>query len=58
MTRLLILAVAMVFIASFAFLTLSAASQQGFTLATAVSIFVLVLLAVGIVGAFLNPPRR
>jgi hypothetical protein len=33
-------------------------SQQGFTLLSAVSIFVLVLLAVGIVGALLNPPKR
>jgi hypothetical protein len=58
MTRLVVLALALVFIAGFAFLTLSAASKQGFTLASAVSIFVLVLLAVGIVGALLNPPRR
>ncbi|HYM46718.1 MAG TPA: hypothetical protein VES65_11245 [Solirubrobacteraceae bacterium] len=58
MTRLLVLGVALVFIAGFAFLTLSAVSQQGFTLASAVSIFVLVLLAVGIVGALFNPPRR
>jgi glycerol uptake facilitator-like aquaporin len=46
------------FIAGFAFLTLSAASHQGFTLATGISIFVLVLLVVGIAGALLNPPRR
>jgi hypothetical protein len=58
MTRLLILAVVMVFISGFGFLTLSAVSQQGFTLASAISIFVLVLLGVGIVGALLNPPRR
>jgi hypothetical protein len=32
-------------------------SRQGFTLAGAISVFVLVLLAVGIVGALLNPPR-
>jgi hypothetical protein len=57
MIRLLILAVAMVFITGFAFLTISAVSQQGFTLASALSIFVLVLLAVGIIGALFNPPR-
>lgn len=58
MTRLAVLALALVFILGFAFLTISAVSQQGFTLLSAVSIFVLVLLGVGIVGALLNPPRR
>lgn len=58
MTRLLVLGLALVFIAGFAFLTISAVSQQGFTLLSAVSIFVLVVLGVGIVGALLNPPRR
>jgi hypothetical protein len=58
MTRILILALALLFIVGFAFLTISAVSQQGFTLLSAVSICVLVLLAVGIVGALLNPPRR
>ncbi len=58
MTRLLVLAVAIVFILGFAFLTFSTVSKEGFTLAGAVSIFVVVLLAVGIVGALLNPPRR
>jgi hypothetical protein len=58
MTRLVVLAVVAMFVAGFAFLTLSAVSQQGFTLASAISVFVLVLLVVGIVGALLNPPRR
>ncbi len=58
MSRLLVLGLALVFIAGFAFLTISAVSQQGFTLLSAVSVFVLVLLGVGIVGALLNPPRR
>lgn len=58
MTRLAVLALALVFIVGFAFLTISAVSQQGFTLLSAVSIFVLVLLGVGILGALLNPPRR
>jgi hypothetical protein len=57
MTRLLVLAATVVFVGGFAFLTLSALSQQGFTLASGISIFVLVLLAVGIVGALRNPPR-
>lgn len=58
MTRRIVLAVALLFLAGFAFLTLSAVSQQGFTLLSAVSILVLVLLGVGIVGAMLSPPRR
>jgi hypothetical protein len=57
MTRLLVLAATVVFVGGFAFLTLSALSQQGFTLASAISIFVLLLLAIGIVGALRNPPR-
>jgi hypothetical protein len=56
--RRLVLGASLLFIVGFAFLTLSAVSQQGFTLLSAVSIFVLVLLGIGIVGALLNPPRR
>jgi hypothetical protein len=58
MTRLLVLAVALVFITGFAFLTINAVSKEGFTLASAVAIFILLLLTVGIVGALFNPPRR
>lgn len=58
MTRLLVLAVSLVFITGFTFLTLDTLSKEGFTLASAISIFVLVLLTVGIVGALFNPPRR
>jgi hypothetical protein len=57
MTRIVVLVVALVSIAGFAFLTLSAIIAQGFTLASLISIFILVLLAVGILGALLNPPR-
>ena len=57
MTRLLVLGAALLFIVGFAFLTISAVSQQGFTLLSAVSIFVLVLLGIGIVGALLQSPR-
>jgi hypothetical protein len=57
MRRLLVLAAALVFIAGFAFLTFVAAAEQGFTLAGALSVFILVLLGVGIVGALLNPPK-
>jgi hypothetical protein len=58
MTRLLILIVAALFIVGFAFLTLSAIAAQGFTLGSAISIFVVLLMGVGILGALLNPPRR
>ncbi len=58
MTRLLVLGLTLLFIAGFGFLTLSTVSSEGVTLLGAVSIFVLVLLTVGIVGALLNPPRR
>ena len=59
MSRLLVLALALLFTAGFAFLTISTmVSQQGITLLGAVSILVLALLTVGIVGALLTPPRR
>lgn len=53
-----VLAVALVFISGFAFLTVVAATEQGITVATVVSVFILLLLAVGIVGALRNPPGR
>jgi hypothetical protein len=58
MTRTLVLGAALIFIAGFAFLTISAAVNQGITLASLLSVFILVLLGVGIVGALFNPPRR
>jgi hypothetical protein len=58
MTRTVVLFLALVFIAGFAFLTVSAALNQGITIATILSIFILVLLGIGIVGALFNPPRR
>jgi len=57
MTRLVVLGAALVFVAGFAFLTYAAVVEQGFTIASLLSIFILVLLAVGIVGALRNPPR-
>jgi hypothetical protein len=57
MTRLLVLLLALIFIAGFAFLTFRAFAEQGVTLAGLLSIFILVLLAVGIIGALRNPPR-
>jgi hypothetical protein len=58
MTRTLVLGAALIFIAGFAFLTVSAAVNQGITLASLLSVFILVLLGVGIVGALFNPPRQ
>jgi len=57
MTRLVVLGLALLFIAFFAFLTVAAIIEQGVTVASFVSAFVLVLLAVGIVGALRHPPR-
>jgi hypothetical protein len=58
MRRLVVLGIALMFIAGFAFLTFASVVERGFTLGSLVSIVVLVLLAVGIVGALLNPPRN
>jgi hypothetical protein len=57
MRRILVLGAALVFIAGFAFLTVVAVTEQGFTVASALSILILALLAIGIVGALRNPPR-
>lgn len=57
MRRVLVLGAALVFIAGFAFLTFVAVTEQGFTLASLLSVLILLLLAVGIVGALRNPPR-
>jgi hypothetical protein len=57
MRRQVVLAVLLVFIAGFAFLTVTAISEQGFTLASLLSVLILALLAIGIVGALRNPPR-
>jgi hypothetical protein len=57
MTRLAVLGAALVFIAGFAFLTFAAVVEEGFSVASALSVFIVVLLAVGIVGALRNPPR-
>jgi uncharacterized membrane protein len=57
MRRILVLGAVLVFIAGFAFLTFVAIIEQGFSLASLLSLFILVLLAVGIIGALRNPPR-
>jgi hypothetical protein len=57
LSRLVVLGMALVFIAGLAFLTVTAIVEQGFTLASLLSILILALLAIGIVGALRNPPR-
>ncbi|MGD0455368.1 MAG: hypothetical protein ABSB69_17415 [Solirubrobacteraceae bacterium] len=57
MTRLAVLGAVLVFIAGFAFLTFTAIVKDGVTIDTVLSVFIVVLLAVGIVGALRNPPR-
>jgi hypothetical protein len=52
-----VLGAALVFIAGFAFLTVTEVIDQGFTAGSLVSVIVLALLSVGIVGALRNPPR-
>jgi hypothetical protein len=59
MTRLLVLLIAALFVVGFAYLTLhTIVAQKGLSAGTAISVFVVVLMGVGIVGALLNPPRR
>lgn len=56
MTRLAVLVLALVFIAGFGFLTVTAVAEQGLTPAALLSGLILLLLAVGIIGALRNPP--
>jgi hypothetical protein len=57
MTRLVVLGLALVFIAGMAFLTFAAVIEGGFTLASLLSVLILLMLGIGIVGALRNPPR-
>ena len=57
MRRLLVLGLALVFIAGMAFLTFTAVVEQGFTLASLLSVLIVLMLGIGIVGALRNPPR-
>jgi hypothetical protein len=55
MTRVLILIVAALFVVGFAFLTLNTiVAQKGISAGTAVSVIVVVIMAVGIFGALLD----
>ena len=58
MTRTVVLAVSLAFILGLAYLTVASAVEQGITILSLLSVFVLLLLLVGIVGALFNPPRR
>ncbi len=58
MTRVAVLAVSLAFIVGLAFLTVSGIEQYGFTFEAVTSVFILVLLTVGVVGALRNPPRK
>ena len=57
MTRLVVLGLALLFIAGMAFLTFAAVIERGFTLGSLLSVLILLLLGIGIVGALRNPPR-
>ena len=57
MNRTIVLVLALVFIVGFAVLTIATISEQGVTAAALISIFILVLLAVGVIGSLRNPPR-
>jgi hypothetical protein len=57
MRRIAVLGTVLFFIAGFAFLTVAAVIEQGFTIASFLSILILLLLGIGIVGALRNPPR-
>jgi hypothetical protein len=54
--RTLVLGAALAFISGFAFLTVTAIVEDGFTPASLLSVLILALLAIGIVGALRHPP--
>ncbi len=57
MTRLLVVGAALVFLVGFTFLTVVSVTEQGFTVASLLSVFILVLLGVGVIGAVLDRRR-
>jgi hypothetical protein len=57
MTRTVVLFLVLLFLSGFAFLTVASIIEQGLTAAAVLSIFILVLVGVGVVGALRNPPR-
>ena len=57
MNRTIVLFLALVFIVGFAVLTIAAIDQEGVTGESVIAIFILILLAVGVIGGLRNPPR-
>lgn len=58
MTRLVVFAVALAFVVGFAFLTVATfAKQGGIGVAGIIALVVIVILAVGLLGALRHPPR-
>jgi hypothetical protein len=57
MTRVAVLAVALVFILGFVFLTIDGIVENGLTPEGVLAVIVLLPLTVGILGALRNPPR-
>lgn len=58
MVRLIVLAVSIVFISGMAVLTVLDFANNGVTLVGVIGVGVLVVVGVGILGAFFQPPRR
>jgi hypothetical protein len=56
MRRIAVLAVALAFIVGFAILTVEGIKSMGFGFESVAALAILLLLAVGIVGALRNPP--
>ncbi len=56
MTRVAVLSAFIIFIAGFAFLTISAIDEQGWNPLSVLSIVIIVVLGVGVVGALRHPP--
>ncbi|MFZ0043084.1 MAG: hypothetical protein WAK93_17380 [Solirubrobacteraceae bacterium] len=56
--RFVVLAVAVVFTAAFLVLTALDISRNGFTVLDAPAIVIVILFAVGVIGALLEPPKR
>jgi hypothetical protein len=56
--RTVVLAVVLVFIVGFGYLTLSAIASGGFDVLSAISLLIIALFAFGAVGALLRPPSQ
>lgn len=58
MARSIVMLLVLLFLAGLAFLTVEGVIRDGLTFEAVVSALVLLLLAVGIIGAMRNPPRQ